>query len=200
MAASRNGKRAVVMRDRPQMGIVLLALVVLIAGCKTLAPAPADGPGHQRAGDVAVDMLLPPSGAVHMELSKSQRFLFPAQLEPVAMPSYPLRLLALRLDPVRVCVEIDIGIDGGVAEARRSPDTQCDSGPLRDEFVQASLGAARQWNFTPAMLCKAPDNSAADPCLHPRMTQSPTAVRLSYAFRFSQRDGKPTVEQVAGEE
>ncbi len=134
-----------------------------------------------------------------MQLPQTQRFLFPNLEDPVAMPVYPASLLQARLAPVLVCVETDIGADGRVMAARPRVDEDCASGPVRQEFVTAVTEAVLQWTFAPALLCKAPDTSVDDPCLHPQMTESPTSVRLSYAFEFSQRDGKPTVEQVGAE-
>jgi hypothetical protein len=146
-----------------------------------------------------MEIVAPASGTSRMQLPPSQRFVFPNLNAPVSMPVYPQALLAARLEPKDVCVEADIGADGAVVAARSRTDAECASGPIRQEFVQATIDAVRQWRFDPALLCVAPDATSDDPCLHPQVVDRPTAVRLSYAFRFSQRDGAPTVERVGGD-
>ena len=168
-----------------------------IAGCRTVEPPPA--PEYVRTGEVGMEIVPPPPGAAHMQLPQSQRFVFPNLEAPVVMPVYPASLLRARLAPVLLCVEADIGADGRVMAARSRVDAGCANGPVRQEFVSAVTEAVLQWIFAPALLCKAPDTRFDDPCLHPQMTESPTSVRLSYAFRFSQNAGKPTVEQVGAE-
>ena len=134
-----------------------------------------------------------------MELPSTQRFVFPDLIESFAMPIYPPTLLTARLEPVELCIESDIGPEGAVIAARQRLDSGCAGAPVREEFVRASLEAVRNWRFAPALLCIAPDADSDDPCTHPQVTKRPTAVRLSYAFRFSQRDGKPLVERIGSE-
>lgn len=177
----------------PLIVLATLASMACLAGCRTARPARPDV--ASRAGSVAMELMPPPSGAAHMELPQNQRFVFPRQVEPIALPSYPAHLLSLAQDAVTACVEIDIGEDGGVTHARSRPDAGCDD--MEDAaFGQAALQAVRQWRFEPALLCKAPDTRYADACLHPDTVTSPVAVRLSYAFRFSQREGVPRVERL----
>jgi hypothetical protein len=143
-----------------------------------------------------MEIVPPPSGASRMQLPQSQRFVFPDLEEPVPLPIYPPQLLAARLAPVLVCVEVDIGADGSVGAARPRLDTGCVDKPVRQEFVGAAVAAVSQWTYAPALLCKAPDASLEDPCVHPQVVETPTPVRLSYAFRFTQMDGEPQVERV----
>lgn len=144
---------------------------------------------------VGMDMLLPPAVAERMELPRTQRFVFPRPIDPVAMPIYPPALLHSRLDTVTVCMEVDVGADGGVIDARRRKDGDCASEPVLPAFVQVNLEAVRSWRYEPAYLCIAPDGSVDDPCRHPRVVEQPTPVRLSYAFRFMQQDGRPQVNR-----
>ena len=174
--------------------LTAFGLGVAMAGCRTVPPE--TDRDAARSGAVGMQIVPPPPGASHMELPASQRFVFPRQLEPVVLPVYPAQLLADRLERAQVCVEIDIGEDGRVMDARPSPDSTCDIGPVQELFVQASLQTVRLWKFEPAMLCTAPDETVEDACLHPGVVEVPTSVRLSYAFRFSQEDGRPEVEQV----
>ena len=173
--------------------------LLMLAGCASQPPSAPPAPETVRSGDVGMEIVPPPPGASRMELPPSQRFVFPNLAQPAAMPVYPQALLAARLEPKDVCVEADIGADGAVVAARSRTDAGCAPGPVRQEFIQATIDAVRQWRFDPALLCVAPDATSDDPCLHPQVVERPTAVRLSYAFRFSQRDGAPTVERVGAE-
>lgn len=181
----------------PRFGLIFAATLVCgacLSGCRT--PLPVSPGATSRAGSVGMQLAPPPPGAAEMELPDTQRFVFPRQLDPVALPAYPSHLLQRALDAVEVCVEIDIGADGRVTQARMTPGGDCGDARADAAFGQAALHAVRQWRFEAAMLCTAPDTAYADACLHPDMTESPTAVRLSYAFRFSQREGQAVVEQV----
>ncbi len=174
---------------------------VAISGCRAVAPvqAPEPIPAPARSGQVGVELVQPSPGTSRMKLPASQRFVFPNLIGPVPMPEYPQTLLAARLEPAVVCVEADIGADGRVLAARARVDPGCAPEVVGQEFVHASTAAVRQWTFDPALLCVAPDATSDDPCLHPQVVERTTPVRLSYAFRFSQRDGSPLVEQVGGD-
>lgn len=180
MAASRSALIA----------LAWLAACALSGGCRT--PASTADPAVP-VGAVGVALVLPPPGAARMELAATERFVFPRQHEPVVLPVYLAPLLDASPARVEVCVEIDIGADGRVADARRSPDPDCGEPDPDPAFLQA----VRQWRFDPAMVCVAPDTTASDACLHPQVRERPTAVRLSYAFRFSKRAGHPVVERVS---
>jgi hypothetical protein len=176
-------------------------VAIAISGCQTVAPiqTPEPIPAPARSGQVAVEVVQPSPGTSRMKLPASQRFVFPNLIGPVPMPEYPRTLLAARLEPAVVCVEADIGADGRVLAARARADAGCAAEPVKEEFVRASTAAVRQWTFDPALLCVAPDATSDDPCLHLQVVERTTPVRLSYAFRFSQRDGSPLVEQVRGD-
>lgn len=176
------------------MASAAVACCLALCGCKTVDPLPPSE--AERIGEVGMEIVPPPAGATRMQLPQSQRFVFPDVEEPVALPVYPVELLQARLAPLRLCVEADIGADGLVMAARPRVDEDCADGPVRQEFSTAAVEAVRRWVFAPALLCKAPDERVEDPCLHPQVEEVPTPVRLSYAFRFSQRDGEPVVEQV----
>lgn len=173
--------------------------LLLLSACASHAPSTEPMPETVRSGDVGMEIVPPPPGASRMQLPPSQRFVFPNLAGSAAMPVYPQALLAARLEPEDVCVEADIDADGAVVAARSRTDAGCAPGPVRQEFVQATIDAVRKWRFDPALLCVAPDATSDDPCLHPQVVERPTAVRLSYAFRFSQRDGAPTVERVGAD-
>lgn len=173
-----------------------IALATLLAGCRALVVEQAP----PNVGDVSAALVPPPAGATHLELASSQRFVYPDLDGPVAMPVYPPGLLPLRLSPVQVCVEVDIDEAGAVFAARARQDGAC---PLPDDgaahlpvFSEAALAAVRRWRYAPAYVCQAPDGfDGEDPCLADGMVEHPTRLRLSYAFRFSQHDGAPSVER-----
>ncbi|WP_407354476.1 hypothetical protein [Luteimonas sp. R10] len=148
---------------------------------------------------MGVSLLLPPPGATHLELAATQRFVYPNLIDPVALPEYPPRLLPSRLPPVTVCVEVDIGEDGGVFAVRQRVDDACprDASPQYAEFSASAIRAVQGWSYEPAYLCQAPAGfTGDDPCLADGMVERTTPLRLSYAFRFSQRDGEALVERV----
>lgn len=174
-------------------------LFVAVAAGYGCATAPVGEAPPVNSGDVGVSLLLPPPGATHLELAATQRFVYPNLIDPVAMPEYPPRLLPSRLPPVTVCVEVDIGEDGGVFAVRQRTDEACpqDSSPQHAEFSASVARTVQGWSYEPAYLCQAPEGfSGDDPCLADGMVERVTPLRLSYAFRFSQHDGEALVERV----
>lgn len=154
-------------------------------------------------GSVDVAIVVPPPGATRLALESSQAFVFPNLEPPVAMPDYPEELLPLRLAPLELCVEVDIAATGEVAAARRRIDAQCpmDAGEHEARFAAAMLDAVAGWRFEPALVCATPDGRASgDACAEPDAIETPTALRLSYAFHFSQHDGRASVELSSGRE
>ncbi len=179
-----------------------LSTVLLVAGAALLLAACRSTPAPTRdlpnLGEVGSELMAPPPGATRMALERHQRFVFPNLIPPVALPDYPATLLALRLAPVVVCVETVIGSDGRVADAQpRVEDCDAaDDAAHRPDFEAATLDAVRSWLFAPALICRAPEDfTGDDACLADGVVETPTAVRLSYRFRFSQRDGVPRVER-----
>ena len=187
-----NGRRC----GRGRCGIVALFAILAFAGCRSapVAEAPA-------VGSVGVALVTPPAGATRMQLDSSQAFVFPNLVEPVAMPAYPQDLLPLRLDPLELCVEVTISAEGAVSAAKRRVDEACPgvAGTHEEHFTAALLDAVGQWTYDPALVCRTPDGRPSkDACAEPDAVETPTALRLSYAFSFSQRDGQPSVELRGG--
>ena len=171
---------------------VALCIGLLVVACRStpVAEVPA-------VGSVGVELLTPPTGATRMQLDSSEAFVFPNLMVPVAMPAYPPDLLPLRLAPVELCADVTISAEGFVSEAARRIDDACpdieDAHQAR--FVAAMLEAVGQWAYDPALVCRTPDRRPSeDACAEPDAIETPVALRLSYAFRFSQQDGQPSVE------
>ena len=183
-------------RNRPWRALATTLLVVaLLAGCRS-KPEVASPP----VGSVDVALVPPPMGAARLALESSQAFVFPNLLEPVAIPAYPGDLLSLRLEPMTLCVEVVISERGDVSGVTRRIDDTCpdDAGTHETQFAQAMQAAVLQWRYDPALICRTPDGRpSGDACAEPDALESPTALRLSYAFEFSQHDGKPTVEMTS---
>lgn len=115
------------------------------------------------------------------------------------MPVYPAAQLALRLAPVLVCVDAAIDATGAVSAAAPRTDADCapPAGIEIDPFTASALTAVRSWTYAPALLCVAPESfDGDDACQAAGVIETPTAVRLSYAFRFSQHAGTPEVERI----
>jgi len=176
--------------------IVVLSVALAFAGCRSTPAVEAPA-----VGSVDVALVTPPAGATRMQLDSSEAFVFPNLVEPVAMPAYPPDLLPLRLDPLELCVEVTISAEGLVSAATRRIDDACPgaAGAHEERFAAALLDAVGQWTYDPALVCRTPDGRPSkDACAEPDAVETPTALRLSYAFHFSQRDGQPSVELRGG--
>ena len=181
----------------PTMGRAWMLPMVLCcaiaAGCHSV-PAPVEPPNH---GNVGRTLLEPGRDEPRLALAQRQRFLYPLLMPEAPVPVYPDDLLPLRLAPVSTCVHVDIGDDGRVTAVSERVDAACaaDASPHRERFMAVVLETVREWRYDPALLCTAPDVDAGDdPCAADGRDEQPVAVRLVYAFTFSQRDGAPLVE------
>ena len=175
--------------------------MILLAGCATTLPPSGHDVEVARVpqGAVGASLIAPPADARRMAADPARRFIHPNLDADAALPAYPSAQLAHRWRPVMVCVDAAIDATGRVSAAAARTDGDCAAPedlpivPLAD----AALAAVRNWTYAPALLCVAPDGYAGDdPCQSPDVVETPTAVRLSYAFRFSQQDGMPDVERV----
>ncbi len=184
------------MNGRWRIGAIACVVATALVGCRS-APVAESPP----AGSVDVALVTPPAGASRLHLDASEAFVFPNLVEPVAMPVYPPDLLALRLDPLELCVDVTISAEGLVSAARQRIDEACPGAgvPHEERFAAALLDAVGQWTYDPALVCRTPDGRPSeDACAEPDAVETPTALRLSYAFRFSQQDGRPAVELRGG--
>ena len=173
-----------------------IACAVALVGCRS-APVAESPP----VGSVNVALVTPPAGASRLRLDASEAFVFPNLVEPVAMPAYPPDLLPLRLDPLELCVDVTISAEGLVSAVKRRIDDACPGAgaPHEEPFAAALLDAVGRWTYDPALVCRTPDGRPSkDACAEPDAVETPTALRLSYAFRFSQQDGRPSVELRSG--
>lgn len=178
------------MRKNGATGLVCLAL-----GACAAAPERMEVPIEGSVGRVILD---PAQDEARLQMSERQRFLYPLLTPDAEAPAYPPDLLALRLAPVSVCVHVDIGADGLVTAVGERVDAGCgaEASPHRARFVAVALNAVSGWVYEAAVVCTAPEDDAGDdPCAAEGRVETPTAVRLGYAFTFSQRDGVPTVER-----
>ena len=176
------------------------ACTILLAGCATTPPIePVGQAASAPQGAVGASLIAPPADARRMAADPSRRFIHPNLDADAALPVYPAAQLAHRWRPVVVCVDVAIDAAGMVAAAAARTDGDCaapEDLPIAP-FAEAALTAVRSWTYAPALLCVAPVGAAGgDPCQSPDVVETPTAVRLSYAFRFSQHDGTPEVERV----
>jgi len=176
--------------------VTLLACAAGLAGCASSPPIEAPEPPAQ--GAVGASLIAPAADTRRMDAVRHQRFIHP-NLDIAAMPAYPQDLLPLRLAPVLVCVDAVIDVEGLVSAAAPRIDGEC--APPADldtaAFVASALDAVRTWTYAPALLCVAPEDfEGGDPCVATGVVETATAVRLSYAFRFSQSAGTPQVERV----
>lgn len=180
---------------RLRTGLWIVLCVAGVPGCRS---TPVEPPEPVAMVDVTV--VPPPPGASRMQLDPSQAFVFPLLLES-QMPVYPPDLLALRLAPRTLCVDVDIGADGAVTGIGHRQGGDCPAaGPHAPRFAAALETSLPGWRFDPALVCRTPDGRAAkDACAEPDSIDTPVALRLSYAFVFSQQDGRPRVELASGQ-
>lgn len=174
----------------------VLALVASVAGCASSPPvAMSEAPAQ---GAVGAALIAPAADTRRMDAVRHQRFIHPNP-DSATLPVYPEDRLPLRLDPVVVCVDAVIDVEGLVSAAVPRSDDACapPAGIDTAAFVASALAAVRNWTYAPALLCVAPEDFVGDdPCMAEHVVETPTAVRLSYAFRFSQSAGTPQVERV----
>lgn len=171
------------------------ALAVL-TGCATTPSVESRPPPAQ--GEVGAALLTPEGDGNRLSLARGQRFIYPTFEQPGTLPGYPEDLLAQRLAPVEICLDVVVGVQGDVIAVAERDDVRCTTveGVDRQPFVTPALDAARTWSYLPALLCRAPDGyEGDDPCQADGATETPTPVRLSYSIRFSQHDGVPMVER-----
>ena len=177
-----------------------LVCIAGLAGCTSVPPVvPVQTIEPPPQGAVGASLMEPAADTRRMEMQRNRRFIHPNLDMPAAMPVYPADQLTLRLAPVVVCIDAAIDATGAVAAA--APRTDADCTPPADikisAFIDAALAAVRQWTYAPALLCVAPETfDGTDACQADGVIETPTAVRLSYAFRFSQQAGTPEVERV----
>jgi hypothetical protein len=184
------------MTARCRHPVLLPALAAALCACRSLPVEEVTV-----TGSVEMALLAPPPGATRMALATNQRFIYPNLEEPVAMPAYPPELLPLRLPPLELCVDVVIGEEGMVRRVQRRIDDACpgEAGPHEARFAQLLEAALLQWTYAPALVCSTPDGRPSeDVCAEPDVVETPVAVRLSYAFGFSQQDGEPVVELRGG--
>lgn len=179
------------------LSLSIISASLLLSACRS-TPVAAPAPALPNQGEVGAELLQPAVGTARMTLEAGQRFVFPNLGEDAPLPVYPPDLLPLRLDPVAVCVDVVIGADGNVRDVLPR-SAHCEAGdvsPHQAAFTDATRNAVLGWTFAPALVCQAPAGfTGDDPCLADGRVEAPTAVRLSYLFRFSQRDGVPEVER-----
>ncbi|MDR7192737.1 hypothetical protein [Luteimonas terrae] len=179
-----------------------LVCIAGLVGCASAPPiAPVRPPEPPPQGAVGASLIEPAADTRRMAMQRNRRFIHPNLHTPAAMPVYPADQLALRLAPVVVCIDAAIDATGTVsaAAAAARTDATCEA-PAGIEvagFIDAAIAAVRQWTYAPALLCVAPESfDGTDACQADDAFETPTAVRLSYAFRFSQQAGAPEVERI----
>ena len=190
---------------------VWLLVSVVLASCVHGRGAPVAVPGEpagSRSGDVGVSditALAAPSG--RLVLADNQTFFLPLPAAGNALPIYPPTLLAQRLPPQVVCVEIGVGTQGDVIGA--VPIAAVAECPLEAPGVQAAgdrrfLDAARNavlgWRFDAAFRCEYPNDAARTRQDRSGGRETPQAVSLAYRFVFEQRDGRGSVRLSGGAE
>lgn len=169
---------------------------LLLAGC---ASAPVeDAARDPRSGQVGVrEVTAGIAGEARLVLAQNETYQPPLPAPDNALPAYPSELLAARMQPRAVCVQVGIGEDGRViGTAPPPPSEDCPSmqGDDLQRFFAAAAAAAQTWRFDPAFRCvfdHAPGPDEA--CGNDGTQEIPQAVSLVFRFVFEQVDGRGTV-------
>lgn len=168
--------------------------VMMLSACASTPPRSAtqDDPHTGAVGVRSIDKLL--TAPERMQLGDNETFQMPLAERDNAAPAYPRELLAQRLAPQTVCLNVAIGADGRVSGSRPVGVEQgCPASTAADaQFVQAAQAAVLRWRFDPAFRCVYPGAKPQEEgCVTGR--EEAVAVSLAFSFVFEQKDGKGTV-------
>lgn len=175
---------------------ITFVTALLLAGCAT-APAEKAAP-DTRGGQVGMrEVTAGVPGEARLVLAQNETFAPPLPAPDNALPVYPAALLAQRLAPRAVCVQVGVGEDGSIiGTAVAPPSADCPDMPGEDlqPFFEAAAAAAGTWRFEPAFRCvfdhvPGPDEA----CGNDGTQEIPQAVSLVFRFVFEQVDGRGTV-------
>ncbi|QWF15594.1 hypothetical protein [Lysobacter capsici] len=173
----------------------------MLCGCVAMLSACASAPPHGATrsdahtgavGVRSIDKLL--TAPERMQLADNETFQMPLAERDNAAPTYPDELLAQRLAPQTVCLNVAIGADGRVSGSRPvGVEEGCPaSTAAAPQFVEAARAAVLQWRFDPAFRCVYPGaRPQEEGCVTGR--EEAVAVSLAFSFVFEQKQGKGTV-------
>lgn len=192
-------------RVRVARGAILAAASAVGLGACVSTPPSAPVTPTPRVHGGAVAHPFDPAAALEVGrvvLAGHETFLMPIADPMNRPPAYPHARLAERLPRTEVCLRLAIGEDGrvdAVADVTGMPGCETARPVAADfvaDFVAASLAAARDWRFEPAVRCvfasAAAKTAAANTgCATAR--EVPQAVSLHYRFVFELEDGRASV-------
>ena len=177
-------------------------LLLLVAGCRTQAPATL------ASRDVA--MLAPPEGGVSamliadpgapsVHLDPGEEFVRP-RLDPSnAMPVYPAELVALHPAPHTVVLRVTFDDLGHVAGIAKSPVRASTADPYSDRFEAATREALEKWRSSPAKIRRFHPGPDGDGDGKPdyRIMDFECTLRAFFdvSFSFDVVNGQPVVKQ-----
>lgn len=168
--------------------------VVILSACASTPPhsAAQDDPHTGAVGVRSIDKLL--TAPERMQLADNETFQMPLAERDNIAPAYPNELLAQRLAPQTVCLNVAIGADGLVSGSRQVGVAQgCPASTVAaPQFVEAAKAAVLRWRFDPAFRCVYPGAKPQEEgCVTGK--EEAVAVSLAFSFVFEQKDGKGTV-------
>jgi hypothetical protein len=173
---------------------LLGSCVVMLSACASAPPhsATQNDPHTGAVGVRSIDKLL--TTPERMQLADNETFQMPLAERDNAVPVYPSELLAQRLAPRTVCLNVAIGADGRVSGSRPvGVEEGCpESTAAAAQFVEAARAAVLQWRFDPAFRCVYPGvKPQEEGCVTGK--EEAIAVSLAFSFVFEQQEGKGTV-------
>lgn len=174
--------------------LVVVALAALAGCASTPDAAPAPDPASGQVGVRDVTAAIPTDA--RLTLGANETFQPPLASPDNPLPAYPAPLLAQRLAPRAVCVQVGIDETGGViGTAPASGNADCPS--VLEEarpFYEAAAAAMQAWRFEPAFRCvfdhvPAPNEG----CGGDGTQEQAQAVSLVFRVVFEQVDGRGVV-------
>ena len=164
--------------------LLLIIPVILTTACVNV-----------RSGDVGMGMVLPKS-AEKLEVPKDQQFLFSTPIAEPILPDYPVELIASKAT-ANVCIEIIIDENGEVTHTVPlfdAPGCEITASSRNPLFVDASIRAIKQWQFSAAAICKFPTTAVKnDTCDGEGVVITTIPIKLAYTFSFSVKNKNPIV-------
>ncbi|MEI2454342.1 hypothetical protein ABU614_13165 [Lysobacter firmicutimachus] len=196
MTAGTSTEKASGTAARTARAAIRFAGAVFALGLAACASAPPSSQGDNRSGAVGVRSIdKQVLDAERLQLAANETFQMPLAEAGNAAPAYPDELLAQRLAPQTVCLNLAIGADGAVAGSRPVERAEGCPAPatVDPRFFAAARRAVAQWRFDPAFRCVYPGAKPVDEqgCVSGR--EEPVAVSLAFRFVFEQRDGRGLV-------
>lgn len=173
-----------------------MLLPLLVANCATTQPQ------QRTITSTHFDVFIP-QGAQRYKIGSNQKMVVGAPVSQ-ADPAYPASLVTQSIPPRIVCLEIDIDEHGVVYQSRPLydlPACPANAQAVEPPFVSTAEQAVLHWRFKPTIVCTFPAGTNAQQmsnnCAGEGAQIQPVAIKLAFAFTFTQTHGVTSVNSGA---